>query len=230
MSVWCERVHVRAALLIWLSDCWWWCYRSQICTALVMQTARWCLRMQQVPKAFLVSLSTDFLDGRTIFINHVVYSVVVWRAICRVSYDLIYALGYVVFLSAGSNISRGFSWTVIEQIAGRDNVLNHNSVPAACFTHPEISMVGLTEVWWSICSRSYYHSDLLLNCVWGVQVFLHHISSNHSWLFLINGYIWAFILGPASAFWVSRISAKWWELVNLVVTILLLPGSHKREH
>jgi dihydrolipoamide dehydrogenase len=34
---------------------------------------------------------------------------------------------------------------VIEQIAGRDNVLNHNSVPAACFTHPEISMVGLTE-------------------------------------------------------------------------------------
>lgn len=35
--------------------------------------------------------------------------------------------------------------SVIEQIAGRDNVLNHNSVPAACFTHPEISMVGLTE-------------------------------------------------------------------------------------
>ncbi|KAG0631403.1 hypothetical protein M758_1G250900 [Ceratodon purpureus] len=35
--------------------------------------------------------------------------------------------------------------SVIEQISGRDNVLNHNSVPAACFTHPEISMVGLTE-------------------------------------------------------------------------------------
>ncbi|XP_024369754.1 dihydrolipoyl dehydrogenase 2, chloroplastic [Physcomitrium patens] len=35
--------------------------------------------------------------------------------------------------------------SVIEQIAGRDNILNHNSVPAACFTHPEISMVGLTE-------------------------------------------------------------------------------------
>jgi dihydrolipoamide dehydrogenase len=28
---------------------------------------------------------------------------------------------------------------------GRDRVLNHNSVPAACFTHPEISFVGLTE-------------------------------------------------------------------------------------
>ncbi|KAI5071691.1 hypothetical protein GOP47_0013942 [Adiantum capillus-veneris] len=35
--------------------------------------------------------------------------------------------------------------SVIEQISGSDNVLNHLSVPAACFTHPEISMVGLTE-------------------------------------------------------------------------------------
>jgi hypothetical protein len=35
---------------------------------------------------------------------------------------------------------------VIEQIMKRDNVLNHLSIPAACFTHPEISMVGLTEV------------------------------------------------------------------------------------
>jgi hypothetical protein len=36
--------------------------------------------------------------------------------------------------------------TVVEQISGNVNVLNHLSVPAACFTHPEISMVGLTEV------------------------------------------------------------------------------------
>ena len=34
---------------------------------------------------------------------------------------------------------------VIEKISGRDNVLNHLSIPAACFTHLEISMVGLTE-------------------------------------------------------------------------------------
>ena len=34
----------------------------------------------------------------------------------------------------------------MEQISGRDNILNHLSIPAACFTHPEISMVGLTEV------------------------------------------------------------------------------------
>ncbi|CAL9073915.1 unnamed protein product [Musa textilis] len=33
----------------------------------------------------------------------------------------------------------------VEQICGNDNMLNHLSIPAACFTHPEISMVGLTE-------------------------------------------------------------------------------------
>ncbi|KAD4385122.1 hypothetical protein E3N88_25290 [Mikania micrantha] len=35
--------------------------------------------------------------------------------------------------------------SVVEQLSGKDHVLNHLSVPAACFTHPEISMVGLTE-------------------------------------------------------------------------------------
>lgn len=35
--------------------------------------------------------------------------------------------------------------SVVEQICGNNNVLNHLSIPAACFTHPEISMVGLTE-------------------------------------------------------------------------------------
>lgn len=35
--------------------------------------------------------------------------------------------------------------SVVEQLTGRDHVLNHLSIPAACFTHPEISMVGLTE-------------------------------------------------------------------------------------
>lgn len=28
---------------------------------------------------------------------------------------------------------------------GRPHVLNHNSVPAACFTHPEVSFVGVTQ-------------------------------------------------------------------------------------
>ncbi|GFP87915.1 dihydrolipoyl dehydrogenase 1 chloroplastic [Phtheirospermum japonicum] len=35
--------------------------------------------------------------------------------------------------------------SVVEQVSGNDHVLNHLSIPAACFTHPEISMVGLTE-------------------------------------------------------------------------------------
>lgn len=35
--------------------------------------------------------------------------------------------------------------SVVEQVSGHDHVLNHLSIPAACFTHPEISMVGLTE-------------------------------------------------------------------------------------
>ncbi|GAQ79146.1 Dihydrolipoamide dehydrogenase [Klebsormidium nitens] len=35
--------------------------------------------------------------------------------------------------------------SAVENIAGNDNVLNHLSVPAACFTHPEISFAGLTE-------------------------------------------------------------------------------------
>lgn len=39
-----------------------------------------------------------------------------------------------------------FLLTVVEQLTGNDHVLNHLSIPAACFTHPEISMVGLTEV------------------------------------------------------------------------------------
>ncbi|RAL49241.1 hypothetical protein DM860_018039 [Cuscuta australis] len=35
---------------------------------------------------------------------------------------------------------------VVEQVSGRDHVLNHLSIPAARFTHPEISMVGQTEL------------------------------------------------------------------------------------
>jgi dihydrolipoamide dehydrogenase len=35
--------------------------------------------------------------------------------------------------------------SVVEKVTGSSHVLNHLSIPAACFTHPEISMVGLTE-------------------------------------------------------------------------------------
>lgn len=33
----------------------------------------------------------------------------------------------------------------MENILGRSHVINHEHIPAACFTHPEIAMVGLTE-------------------------------------------------------------------------------------
>ncbi|KAK6934702.1 FAD/NAD(P)-binding domain [Dillenia turbinata] len=35
--------------------------------------------------------------------------------------------------------------SVVEQNSGKDHVLNHLSIPAICFTHLEIIMVGLTE-------------------------------------------------------------------------------------
>lgn len=35
--------------------------------------------------------------------------------------------------------------SAVENICGRDNEVDHLAIPAACFTHPEIAMVGLTE-------------------------------------------------------------------------------------
>ena len=35
--------------------------------------------------------------------------------------------------------------SAVENIVGRPHVVNHDNIPAACFTHPEIAMVGLTE-------------------------------------------------------------------------------------
>jgi len=48
-----------------------------------------------------------------------------------------------VMMLAHAASAQGIS--VIENICGRSNVLDHNSVPAACFTHPEIAFCGLTE-------------------------------------------------------------------------------------
>ena len=47
------------------------------------------------------------------------------------------------YMLAHAASAQGIS--AIENICGRSNVLNHNSVPAACFTHPEVSFVGLTQ-------------------------------------------------------------------------------------
>ena len=35
--------------------------------------------------------------------------------------------------------------SAVENICGRAHVVNHDAIPAACFTHPEIAMVGPTE-------------------------------------------------------------------------------------
>jgi pyruvate/2-oxoglutarate dehydrogenase complex dihydrolipoamide dehydrogenase (E3) component len=35
--------------------------------------------------------------------------------------------------------------SAVENMQGRPHVLNHKSVPAACFTHPEVSFVGVTQ-------------------------------------------------------------------------------------
>lgn len=35
--------------------------------------------------------------------------------------------------------------SAIENIVGRKHIINHNHIPAACFTHPEVATVGLTE-------------------------------------------------------------------------------------
>jgi dihydrolipoamide dehydrogenase len=35
--------------------------------------------------------------------------------------------------------------SAVENIVGRTHAVEHEAIPAACFTHPEIAMVGLTE-------------------------------------------------------------------------------------
>ena len=47
------------------------------------------------------------------------------------------------YMLAHAASAQGIS--AVENMLGRPNVLNHLSVPAACFTHPEVSFVGATE-------------------------------------------------------------------------------------
>ncbi|CAL8467252.1 g6788 [Coccomyxa elongata] len=47
------------------------------------------------------------------------------------------------YMLAHAASAQGIS--AVENMCGRPHVLNHLSVPAACFTHPEVSFVGLTE-------------------------------------------------------------------------------------
>ena len=47
------------------------------------------------------------------------------------------------YMLAHAASAQGIS--AVENMCGRPHELNHLSVPAACFTHPEVSFVGLTE-------------------------------------------------------------------------------------
>ncbi|GFR52582.1 hypothetical protein Agub_g15175 [Astrephomene gubernaculifera] len=47
------------------------------------------------------------------------------------------------YMLAHAASAQGIS--AVENICGRPHVLNHLSVPAACFTHPEVSFVGVTQ-------------------------------------------------------------------------------------
>jgi len=44
--------------------------------------------------------------------------------------------------------------SAVENILGRPHVVNHNAIPAACFTHPEIAMVGMTEEQAKVCTEN----------------------------------------------------------------------------
>eukprot|EP00798_Chlamydomonas_sp_ICE-L_P022242 gene22242-29311_t len=47
------------------------------------------------------------------------------------------------YMLAHAASAQGIS--AVENMCGRPHVLNHNSIPAACFTHPEVSFVGVTQ-------------------------------------------------------------------------------------
>lgn len=47
------------------------------------------------------------------------------------------------YMLAHAASAQGIS--AVENMCGRPNVLNHLSIPAACFTHPEVSFVGVTQ-------------------------------------------------------------------------------------
>lgn len=47
------------------------------------------------------------------------------------------------YMLAHAASAQGIS--AVENMLGRPHVLNHRSVPAACFTHPEVAFVGVTE-------------------------------------------------------------------------------------
>lgn len=127
-------------------------------TALVMQMGKWCSLMLLVHKGYLV---TCVINCFLLSLNQVILS-----------------FAYLLIL-----IPLHFSWNVVvEKLCGRDNVLNHLSIPAACFTHPEISMVGLTEVNLRTCQMlSFFFAMMQLVCSSASQ----HVGILSLWWFIL---------------------------------------------
>jgi dihydrolipoamide dehydrogenase len=54
----------------------------------------------------------------------------------------LYCIGDANGLMMLAHAASAHGVSAVENICGRENVVNHNAVPAACFTHPEIAMVS----------------------------------------------------------------------------------------
>ena len=58
-------------------------------------------------------------------------------------YTFIYTVVILYLYYAILHYIQGIS--AVENIVGKPHIVNHNAIPAACFTHPEIAFVGLSE-------------------------------------------------------------------------------------
>jgi dihydrolipoamide dehydrogenase len=56
--------------------------------------------------------------------------------------------------------------SAVENIVGRPHVVNHNAIPAACFTHPEIAFVGLSEEQAKAMGKEHGFEVNLFRCIY----------------------------------------------------------------
>ena len=65
----------------------------------------------------------------------------------------LYCIGDANGLMMLAHAASAHGVSAVENICGRTNVVNHNAIPAACFTHPEIAMVRIHA---TICVYAVY--------------------------------------------------------------------------
>ena len=56
--------------------------------------------------------------------------------------------------------------SAVENICGRAHVVDHESIPAACFTHPEVAQVGLDEKAAAELEVKRRQNDHFKECLW----------------------------------------------------------------